>query len=471
MNKYKTLVSNTMLLSFGTFGSKLLVFLMIRFYTGYLTPADYGTADLITQTANLLFPLVSFGITNAVFRFALDKDCNRKDVFSTGLLTITIGGLLFLVLAPLLGIAEIFKGYVWLIVLYTMASCYHSLCAQYLRAIGKTAFFAVQGIINTALVIVFNILFLAVLRIGIVGYVLSVALADIIASVIIILKEKLWKNVTIKPESTVSKKMLAYGIPMIPATIFWWVTSVSSRYLVTGFIGSDANGIYSVAYKLPTFLTLLSTVFMEAWQFSAVSESEGDTKEHINFYSTVWGSFQSFMFMVAAGLIAFCKPAISILTTKDYYSAWQYIPLLAGSMVFSSFANFMGSVYIVTKNSKNSFITSMVGAISNVVLSLILIPSPLGVQGAAIATFLSYFIMFIIRAVNAKKYIPFDLSVMNFTLNTLIICVQTVFMIFNLPLNILVQIIGITLIFAINFKHYKIIIEKFFSLLKRKKGA
>ena len=66
-NKYKTLVSNTMLISLGTFGSKLLVFFMVRFYTSYLTPADYGTADLITQTANLLFPLISLGITDGVF--------------------------------------------------------------------------------------------------------------------------------------------------------------------------------------------------------------------------------------------------------------------------------------------------------------------------------------------------------------------------------------------------------------------
>ena len=42
MNKYQTLAANTILMSAGTFGSKLLVFLMVRFYTGYLTPAEYG---------------------------------------------------------------------------------------------------------------------------------------------------------------------------------------------------------------------------------------------------------------------------------------------------------------------------------------------------------------------------------------------------------------------------------------------
>ena len=469
-NKYKTLVSNTMLISFGTFGSKLLVFLMVRFYTGYLTPSDYGTADLITQTANLLFPLISLGVTNAVFRFALDSEYDKRDVFSTGLLTITLGGLMFLAFGPILGFVEGFKGYVWLIIIYTMASCYHSLCAQFLRAIGKTAFFAVQGIINTSLVIGLNILFLAVFRIGIVGYVLSVTLADTITSLIIFIKEKLWRQIILKPSKNAVNKMLRYGIPMIPATIFWWITSVSDRYMVTAFINSSANGIYSVSYKLPTFLTLLSTVFMEAWQFSAVSESEGKREEHIEFFSKVWGSFQSLMFMAGAFVIALCEPLIRVLTTKAYFEAWKYIPLLAASMVFSSFASFMGSVYIVERKSKNSFLTSMVGALLNIVLNAALIPT-IGIQGAAIATFASYFLVFVIRTVNARKYIPFNANVIFVLVNTAIILVQVLFMVCRFKGYILVQIVSILIIAIINFKHYMVFIKKILSFVFTKKGA
>ena len=85
-NKYQTLAGNTVKLGLGTFGSKVLVFLMVRFYTEYLSPADYGTADLITQTANLLIPLVSLGITDAVFRFAMDaaEDAGGSGGFSSG---------------------------------------------------------------------------------------------------------------------------------------------------------------------------------------------------------------------------------------------------------------------------------------------------------------------------------------------------------------------------------------------------
>ncbi len=468
MNKYKTLISNTALISLGTFGSKLLVFLMVRFYTGYLTTAQYGTADLITQTANLLLPVISLGITDGVFRFAIDSKIDKKSVFSSGLYTITLGGLAFLIIAPLLSLTNQFDGYIWLIIIYTMASCYHSLCSKYIRALGSTAFFAVQGIVNTSLVIVFNILFLAVFNIGITGYVLSVVLADALSALLIFAREKLWRDITVKVDKGVFRELISYSIPLIPATIFWWVTSVSNRYLVNGFIGAEANGIYAVSYKLPTLLTLISTVFMQAWQFSAVTESENDKQEHIDFFSAVWGSFQSIMFLVGAGVVAFSIPLIKILTTDAFYSAWKYVPMLTLAMVFSAFTNFMGSVYVVEKRSKNSFLTTMFGAVLNIILNFILIPSPLGVQGAAIATFVSYLLIFVIRAVNVIKYIPFKMYAKSVVLNTLILLVQTVFMVCELPYNIVVQVVAILLMMVVNYRFIKIFVFKLFSFVKGK---
>ncbi len=467
MNIYITLFSNSALISFGSLGSKLLVFLMVRFYTGYLTTSQYGTSDLITQTANLLLPIISLGITNGVFRFAIDSAVDKRSVFSTGLYCITFGGLLFLGIAPLLTLVHQFEGYIWLIVVYTMASCYHSLCAQYLRAIGKTAFFAIQGIVNTSLVIVLNILFLAVFDMGITGYVLSVVLADGLSALLIFFKEKLWRQITTKIDKGTFKNMLTYSIPMIPTTIFWWVTSVSDRYMVSGFIGTDANGIYAVAYKVPTFLTLLSTVFMQAWQFSAISESENGKKEHIDFFSKVWGSLQSVMFLASAGIIALSIPVIKLLTTKPFYSAWEYIPLLAVSMIFNSFANFMGSVYVVEKKSKNAFLTAMLGAVLNIILNFILIPT-IGIQGASIATFISYFAIFVIRALNARKYIPFKLYLPQVILNTAVVLVQSVFMILSLPFNIAVQVLCIVLLLIINYKFFMVFVNKILSVLKIK---
>lgn len=467
MNKYKTLLSNTLLISIGTFGSKILVFFMVRFYTGYLTPSDYGTADLITQTANLLFPIISLGITDGVFRFALDNERGRRSVFTVGFVTITAGSVLFLAVIPLLNTVKEFKGYIWLIVIYTMASCYHSLCSQFIRARGNTALFSVQGIINTALVIGLNVLFLAVMRIGITGYVLSVVLADFLCTIFLFVKERLWTQFTLHPRKIAFKRMLRYSIPLIPATIFWWITSVSDRYMVNAMIGSAENGIYAVSYKIPTILTLVSTIFMQAWQFSAVTESHGDRKEHIRFFTNVWRSFQAVMFLAGAVIIAFAKPAIRILSTEQYYSAWQYVPLLSASMIFTAFVSFTGTVYVVTKQSGISFITAMAGAVINIALNLLLIPSPLGVQGAAIATFLSYFAVFLIRAVNSRKYIPFKLYGGHIAVNTVLISVQIVFSVLELPFWIPVQAVCLLLLAAVNFKFLLPCLTRLISMVKK----
>ncbi len=468
-NKYNTLLSNTLLISMGTFGSKILVFLMVRFYTGYLTPSDYSTADLITQTANLLFPIVSLGIADGVFRFVMDREGDKKSVFTIGFLFITFGSLFFVGLVPLLRLMEDFSGYIWLIVFYTMASCYHALAVHYLRGIGKTGLFALQGIINTALVITFNIIFLAKFNMGVTGYVLSVALADILSTVFLILKEKMWRVFTLLPQKGLLGPMLKYSIPMIPTTIFWWITSVSNRYMVNGMIGSEENGLYTVAYKLPTILTLISTMFMQAWQYSAVAEDEGDREEHARFFGTVWKSFQAIMFLAGGGIIAFSKVATRILTDSAYYTSWQYVPLLSVSMVFTAFATFMGTVYILNKKSILSFLTAFIGASSNVLINLVLIPA-LGVQGAALSTVLSYGLVFVIRCFNVKSYIPFKFCAGNIIINTAILLIQTVVMIFEVPYWILIQGACIIALVTLNFKYFSPFVEKLLSFIKKRES-
>lgn len=102
-----------------------------------------------------------------MFRFAVDHTEQRRNIFSVGVYTILAGAVLLVAILPLLGLFPQFDGFLWLIALYTMCSCFHSLCAQFVRAEGHTALFAVQGMINTVLVIGLNVLFLVGLRMGI----------------------------------------------------------------------------------------------------------------------------------------------------------------------------------------------------------------------------------------------------------------------------------------------------------------
>lgn len=465
-NKYTTLVSNTFLISIGTFGSKLLTFFMVRFYTEVLTPSDYGTADLIMQGANLLFPVISMGIVEGVFRFALGNPKKRRNIFSAGVWVITGGSAVLAAVTGLTWSADLFDDVLWLMAIYTIASCYHSLCAQFIRAQGKMALYAGQGILNTVLVIGLNILFLLVFKWGIIGYVLSTAVADILCSSFLVFKEKLWQYLTVKPGKGLLAHMLRYSVPLIPTTIFWWITSVSDRYMITAFLGSDANGIYAVAAKIPTLLTLMATIFLEAWQFSAIAESAGERKEHIRFYSKIWKIFMSAMFLAGGVVIALSQWEIRVLSADEYYSAWQYIPLLSAAMIFSSFVTFAGSIYVVEKKSLLSFGTSMAGAAVNILLNLILIPTELGIQGAVMATFSSYFLVFLIRSKNARKLLPFRLYSQRLTVNCMIMAIQIIWLVGELPGWQLVQLIAVGAFLAIDGKYLVSIFSSLKSMYK-----
>ncbi|MCI8387416.1 MAG: oligosaccharide flippase family protein [Clostridiales bacterium] len=466
MDKYKRLLSNTAILGLGTFGSKLLVFFLLPVYTEFLTKSEYSMSDIITQTANLLMPLISLGISDAVFRYTLDRSTDRREVLTTGFVINILGIMLLLALYPLIGSIEYFGGYMWLIILYTFTANIHSLFAQYIRARDMTTFFAVQGLIATFITVALNIIFLVIFKLGVPGYVLSTIIADVVVSVMIFrlvrldyaIRPRFWNPVLVK-------NMLSFSIPLIPTTVFWWITNVADRYMVKGVLGDDINGLYSVAFKIPTMLILLSGIFIEAWQFSAVTEQNlSSRRSHAAFFGTVFDSFQGMLYISAAGLIAFSKIFATILFADDYYPAWQYMPLLIAATVFSSLVTFMGSVYLVDKKSVLSFVTSMIGAVVNLLFNFLLIPTKMGANGAALATFISYFVVFIIRAVNTQKFIRFDLHEQKLVINTVVIGLQTVFMIFELPGWIFVQIIGVIVIFLINCKP---IINGCLKMLKR----
>ena len=306
MNKYKRLVSNTLIFAAGTFISKVLVILLMPLYTSILSTEQYGVSDLLTQTAKLIIPLACVGVCEGIFRFAIDAE-DKKGVFSTTLCVIFAGSALTLALSPLLSLIGSFEGYVWLIPAYVICANLHSACAQYVRARGDTVTFAVQGIGNTALAIIYNILFLVVFDMGVVGYVLSVILADLTVTLGLFISAKLWRDFSVRAfDKKHLGELLRFSIPYIPTTMLWLVTSASDRFVVTYYCGEAANGLYSAAHKIPTLLTLVCGVFIEAWQISAVSDG-GEKKDIEDFFAKVYSNYLSIMVAGAAFIILSSK--------------------------------------------------------------------------------------------------------------------------------------------------------------------
>ena len=115
--------------------------------------------------------------------------------------------------------------------------------------------------------------------------------------------------------------MLKYSIPMVPNTIFWWITNISNRFLIAAMMSQTDAGLYVAAYKVPNLIVLVSGIFMAAWQMSAVTEKKGKNR----FFTKVFTAYYALMFMAASGVILFSKVITRILVASDYYLSLIHI--------------------------------------------------------------------------------------------------------------------------------------------------
>lgn len=123
---------------------------------------------------------------------------------------------------------------------------------------------------------------------------------------------------------------------------------------------------------------LVSGIFMDAWQISAITEQ----KARDRFYTKVVDIYSMLLFVIASGAILMTRVIPLVLFDKSYYDAWRYIPLPVVSIVFTCLVNFLGSIYMVEKRSIRSLLTAMLSAVINIALNLWWIPL-YGVNGAA----------------------------------------------------------------------------------------
>lgn len=426
-DRHKKLISNTVIFTVGKFVSKLIVIFMLPFYTSYLSSAEYSTSDLITNLCNLIIPIACLGVSEGIFRGAASKNVDKESFFTNGTVIMLVGSAVFLLLSPLIGLFDYFSSYVWLIIVYVLASNIHSVFSQYVCAIGRTKLFAGQGVLNTALTVALNILFLVEFDMGITGYVLSIVLADFLSSLFLFFTARLYKAfIPSKINASVIKELLRFCLPLIPSTVFWWITGVSDRYMVAYMCSDEMNGLYAVAYKVPTLLTYVVVIFNDAWKISAISESD-DKEKCSAFYSEIFKYYIAVMFAGGAVLAVGAQIFASVLFANDYFSAWIYIPLLSAATVFTALDTFLGSAYFTVKKTGMSFWTAMIGALANIGLNLLLIPR-WGALGASVATFVSYFAVFVIRAVTMRKFIPFKMYPIRLVVNTVLITAIAVVM-------------------------------------------
>ena len=428
-SKYKYLAKNTGLLTISSFGSKILGFLLVPLYTNKLSTSDYGRVDLISTTVSFLIPILTINIASAVMRFSIDDPQKADSKLKYGAVFIFYSSLVLA--AGLYIFSKInlvpweWYYYIFLFLLFVFES-YEGLFTQYLRGIDKVNIMVVSSLISTIVRLLFNIITLAILNWGVFGY-LTAMLAgpafSILYSFVIIRPVAIVKKSKIDYSNAIYKEMNKYAFVLGINAVGWTIATSLDKYILTWLKGVSENGIYSVSYKIPSIITVLCTIFSQAWSLSAIKEYNKEDED--GFFSKTFEMYSAGLCICCSALIILNIPLSRLMYAKGFFEAWKYTPTLILAMLFNGLSGFLASVFTAVKKNGILAISTMASAIINLILNFILIPQ-MGTLGAAIATAFSFFVVFIIRFWGSKKHIKYHISIVKDAIVFLLLFVQIV---------------------------------------------
>lgn len=409
MGKSKTLVKNTILFAIGSFGNRILSFFLVPLYTSCLSTVEYGVADLLTTSYTVCMFIFSLSIFDAVFPFVNEYRKKQKGILRFAEITIIWGGFLFaciLIAMWILGY-EIKRSYfVYLILGYflnALGRCFQN----YLQCTDRVKIVVTAGFIQTLSMLVCNILLLTVCNLGLHGYMISLLFSSFLSCAIegvVILNEDAADTASVNRE--LLKKILKFTFPLIFNNVFWWVNASIDKYFISLMCGAGQNGIYSVASKIPSILTMFVSFFLQAWGISAIKEFDPD--DNSGFYSNTYNSFHSFITVLCSLMVIMIVPIAKIMFANEFYIAWKYAVFLLLSTLFSSLSSFIGSIFAAVKESKMFAASTIFAAAVNILLNWLMIPK-FGVLGAAIATVVSFGSVWGIRMYYSFRFIKWKI--------------------------------------------------------------
>lgn len=460
MNKYRYLGKNTLIFAISSFGTKILSFLLVPLYTAVLSTAEYGSADLITTTATLLVFILTINISSSVLRFTIEQRKSGSKVLSFGIRVLFVSSLICSVVLILVYYSKILDWpfyYYLFIFLYFFVTALYEIMTNYLRAMDKVKQVAIAGVLSSIIIIIANIVFLVIFKLGLVGYLVSLILGPLLASIfcILIAGESIKTYFIVDSPRELKKEMVIYSIPLIFNNIALWINAFLDRYFVTYYCGVSENGIYSVSGKISTILATFYSVFSNAWTLSAIIEFDKDDKD--GFFSKTYNTYGALMTTLCSIIIFFNIPLSKFLYSKDFFEAWRYSSILLMSVMFNTFTSFQGSLFTAAKETKLIATTTIISAMFNTCLNILLIPK-LGGIGAAIATAISYFIMWLARYFYLKRLINMKVNFVKDIFIYFIIAVQIVFEHSQNHFYI-GQIFVIVIVAILNYKYFKTIVS------------
>ncbi len=416
-DKIRELTKDTAIYGISTIVGRFLGFLLVPFYTHFISRADMGIYTNIYAYLAFLNILYIYGMDAAFMKYnSLAPPEEKSRTFSTAYLavflsTLLLSGGLFLLRSPFNALMEVPARYGKLVFYVIFILLFDTLALipfANLRLERKAKKFAFLKLGNILLNLGLNLLFFIKFRMGIE----AIFAANLIASAatFIVLLPEILPRLRPPIRGDLLRRMLRFGLPYLPASLASIVVQVIDRPIVLALTDADTLGLYQTGHKLGIFMMLVVSMFQYAWQpFFLNNAREKNAKEIFARVMTLFVLAASLLWAVVSLFIDLAAgwefTAGGSLIAGPFLPGLVVVPVILLAYLFNGiYVNLWAGIYIEEKTKYFPLVTGT-GALVNVVANLLLIPR-LGIMGAALAVLASYLVMAVLLHGIARKFYP-----------------------------------------------------------------
>ena len=392
--------------------SKLIAVALLPLYTRYLTPADYGAAEVLVTGVIAASIIIRLGIIEALLRFYYQagEEPNQvvKTAFASLLWTTTIGLAIALPLAEplsrlLLGHsdASLMRIAIFGLWVFTMFEFLTTLYRLDERA--KAYFvFTVANVLVTIPVTVWLVVGEDKGASGLLWGQYGTG-AVFLAGLVIAQRRRL----AVVPDFGVWRRMLRWGLPTMPAELSLYSLNFIDRVLIVRIVGLGDAGLYSLSVKFAQAVNVLVKGFQLAWPPLAYSIQDDD--EARKAYAVIVTWFVSVTTFVVAGMWLLSRWIVRVLAAPEFFDSYKTIGLISTGVML--YALYLVLVIILGRTGRTEFNFPATGAgtVVNIGLNLALLPS-LGIVGAGISLVASYAVVLVLMYVFTQRLfkVPYE---------------------------------------------------------------
>jgi O-antigen/teichoic acid export membrane protein len=386
----RQLFSHSAVYGLSGVAGRFVALLVLPILTSVLSPADYGTIDILTTVGAFFGTVMSLGMNASLVNFYYDSEDVgfRKSVVTTNFVFVCAWGLA-LVLAALTFGRTIFPyvlrmelPYLWIVfaLLAAFWTAIKDFFSNLFRLLLRPWSYLVISLGGVA-ASYGAVLYLVVLRKEAVsGYLLGILIGCTLMAVIPYFFVPDWFRGSVSWK--VLKAMLVFGVPLMPTDVALWAITYFERLSVLRFQSPEQLGIYSVGTRIASVIALGTFAFRLAWAPLSLSIQKRPDAER--FYRLVDRAYKAGASIAVVCLSALSLPLLRVMTPPQYHNGYLVVGYVAYGVFFAGIYWVSGLGVALAKRTQYMTLAILCSAVVAIGLFEIL-PRRYGLAGTALA--------------------------------------------------------------------------------------